>query len=188
MEIWENQSLESLPNEFWKPIKGYEQSYEISSLGRVKSLKRTTKTKVIKTCAILKLKKNPKSGYIQAKLCKNSKIYMPVVSRLVAEHFLEKPVYNCVANHKDCITWHNWVDNLEWISQSENIRYSYASGNSNQKGERNNNSKITFKIAQEIREYFKQNSHLSQREIGEHFSLKREHIKDIINNKSWING
>lgn len=40
MEIYENLSVESLPNEEWRDIVGYEESYQVSNLGRVKSLAR----------------------------------------------------------------------------------------------------------------------------------------------------
>lgn len=181
MEIWENLSLEDIQDEIWKDIKDYEGLYQISSKGRVKSLERKTATKIVKE-KILKLHK---AKYLQAKLCKKSKIWMPVVGKLVGEAFIQKPNYKCVINHKDSIPWNNCVENLEWVSQSENIRYSHYLGNSNQKGEKNNRAKITFDKVKEIRAYFKTNPHLSQKEIGVFFGLKREHVKDIINYKSW---
>lgn len=184
MEIWQNQNLDNLEGEIWKPLLNYESLYEISNLGRIKSLIRKTKTKIIKEEKILRLKQS-RSGYIQVKLCKESKIKMPIVSRLVAEHFLEKPAFKYVANHKNNITWDNRVENLELISQSQNIRHSYQFGNASQKGEKNNNAKITKEIAEQIRLYFTENNHLSQREIAEVFGLKREHIKDILLNKIW---
>ena len=49
MEIWENRQLIDLEGELWLPIKGYEGLYEISNMGRVKSLPRITKTKIIKS-------------------------------------------------------------------------------------------------------------------------------------------
>lgn len=184
MEYYENRDIKNLPNEIWRAIKNYKGLYEISSYGRVKSLKRKTKTNIIKKDMILKINKRH-TGYVQAKLCKNSKIYNPVVGRLVAEAFLDKPDYACVANHKDCVRHNNTVSNLEWITQSQNTRYAYLMGNKSQKGEKNNMAKLTLKKVKEIREFKKKNDHLSQQKIADHFSLKRENVKDIINYKTW---
>lgn len=184
MEIWKNTNLTSLDGEEWKPIKGYEGLYEISNMGRIKSLARKTKTHIVKEDKIIKIQKRH-CGYIQGKLCKGSKSFNPIVSRLVAEAFCEKPSYKCVVNHKDNIRHNNIWTNLEWISQSENVMYAIKQNRRSQKGEKNNSAKITWEIVNKIREYKKNNPHLSQREIGEIFKLSREHIKDIINFKTW---
>lgn len=184
MEHWKNLNIDNLPNEIWKPIKDYEGLYEISNYGRIKSLSRKSKTKIIKDEKILKTFKRH-TGYIQAKLSKKSKLYNPIVSRIVAEAFLEKPSYKCVTNHIDCVRDNNHVDNLEWISQSQNTRYAFLKGNKSQKGEKNNRSKLTMEKVNEIRKFKQNNDHLSQQEIADHFNLKRENVKDIINYKTW---
>ena len=184
MEYWKNTDIKDLPNEIWKPIANYEGLYEISNYGRIKSLPRKTKTKIVKEPMILKVFKRH-TGYIQAKLCKNSKLYNPIVSRLVAEAFLEKPNYPCVVNHKDCIRDNNHVNNLEWITQSQNTRYAFLKGNKSQKGEKNNMAKLTMEKVKEIRKFKEENDHLSQQQIADHFNLKRENVKDIINYKTW---
>ncbi len=186
MEIWENRQIEDLDGEYWLPIKDYEGLYEISNKGRVKSLKRDTKTKIVHEALILKQKKGG-GGYIQVKLSKESKTWMPIVSRLVAEIFKkeEKPLYPCIANHIDHIRHHNWVENINWLTQSQNIRDSYNSGNRTQKGESNNMAKITMEIAISVREFYKENNHMSYKEIATHFNLKDSMIKSIINNKRF---
>lgn len=185
MEIWENRQIEDLSGEIWKPIKNYEGLYEISNMGRIKSLVRNTKTKIIKGDTILKLKQSKKEGYIQSKLSKKSKFWMPVVSRLVAEHFCNPPSYKWVANHKNCIRWDNRAENLECISQSQNIRYVYKLKRNSQKGEKNNGAKINMEIVKKIRKFTEENDHLSQQQIANEFGLKRENVKDIINYKTW---
>lgn len=184
MEIWENRQLNDLEGEIWKPIKGYEGLYEISNMGRVKSLPRKTKTKIMKSHNILRIMKRH-TGYVQTKLCKNSKHIGPIVSRLVAEAFCNPPDYPWVANHLNCIRWDNRAVNLECISQSQNMRYSFKLGRKSQKGENNNQSKINMEIVKKIRKFAEENDHLSQKQIGEKFGLNREHIKDIINYKTW---
>lgn len=184
MEIWQNTQINDLPNEIWKPIKNYEGSYEISNMGRVKTLERRSKTKIVKENKILTLKQS-QFGYIQTKLNKNSKFWMPIVSRLVAEHFCNPPEYKWVANHINCVRWDNRAENLECISQSQNMRYAYRLGRKSQNGEKNHQAKITMEIAKSIRRYKEENDHLSNREIGLKFGLAQGHIKDIVNYKSW---
>ncbi len=185
MEIWENRQLEDLDGEIWLPIKGYEGLYEISNMGRVKSLTRKTKTKIVRGDLILKLKQSSPNGYIQSKLSKRSKFWMPIVSRLVAEHFCNPPVYKWVANHKNCIIWDNRAENLECISQSQNIRYAFKLGRKSQKGIANNRATITMEIAEQIRKYAKENDHLAQHEIGTKFGISREVVKGVLSYKTW---
>ena len=83
-------------NEIWEPVKGYEGLYEVSNLGRVKSLnyKRTKQEKILKPNIT-------KANYQQVHLCKDKKIKILYIHRLVAETFIPNPNnYPCV-NHKD---------------------------------------------------------------------------------------
>jgi len=184
MEIWQNTQLEDLPGETWKPVLNYEDSYQVSNMGRIKAIPRKTRTWEIKYTKILKLK-IINGGYVQTKFSKNGKIYSPIVSKVVAEAFCKKPSYKCVANHINCVRHDNKASNLEWISQSQNVRFSYKIGKASQKGEKNNGAKINMEIVKKIRKFAKENDHLSQQQIANEFGLKRENVKDIINYKTW---
>jgi len=67
-------------------------------------------------------------GYLTAKLSKNSVSKRIPVHRLVAEAFIENPYDLEEVNHKDYNRANNTVDNLEWISHGDNVRYSIAAG------------------------------------------------------------
>lgn len=123
--------------EEWRPIEGYEGYYEVSSFGRVKSLSRTIYTiwkngepgtyfqkgriLVAKECA-----KNKKGWqtYLQVCLSVDGVQKYKLIHRLVAEAFLEHPVGKDYVNHKDGNKHNNCVDNLEWVTQKENIEHS----------------------------------------------------------------
>ena len=104
--------------EEWRDIKGFEGLYQVSNLGRVKSLnyRRTGKE------GILKGKDNGK-GYLFVQLYKEGKVEKPLVHRLVATAFLENPDNLPEVNHKDEKPENNCVDNLEWCSHSYNNTY-----------------------------------------------------------------
>ena len=101
--------------EIWKDKKDYEEHYQVSNCGRIKSIK-FGKEK------ILKLIKD-KDGYLQVTLCKNGIQKNYKVHRLVAEAFLPNPDNLPQVNHKDENKLNNNVDNLEWCTNEYNINY-----------------------------------------------------------------
>lgn len=101
--------------EIWKDIKGYEGLYQISSLGKVKSLK-FGKEK------ILKPRKNT-FGYLESVLCKNGNSKSFKIHRLVAEAFIPNPNNLPCVNHKNENKILNTVENLEWCTYKYNINY-----------------------------------------------------------------
>lgn len=60
---------------------------------------------------------------MRTNLCKDGKMKTYQVHRLVALAYLENPEGKATVNHKDEIKTHNYLNNLEWMTQAENIRY-----------------------------------------------------------------
>lgn len=118
-------SLEEVICEIWKPIKGYEGIYEISNLGRIKSLKRNNNR-----CLIDKIMKQyiGKQGYLQVRLCKNGKSKLHKVHILIANAFIDNPNNLPIINHIDGNKTNNTISNLEWCSYSHNIKHAYDIG------------------------------------------------------------
>lgn len=107
--------------EEWKDIKGYEGLYQISNLGRVKSLSRKVfngNGYYIMNEKILKPKKT-QVGYLKVRLCRKD-IY---IHRLVAESFIPNSNNYPEVNHKDESKTNNRVDNLEWCTHKYNLSY-----------------------------------------------------------------
>ena len=112
-------------NEIWKPIVGYD-GYEISNLGRVKSLERNIVKGRGGLCKIeeriLKSGKD-KDGYSQVVLNKEGKRKTHKIHRLVATAFIDNPNNLPQVNHIDEIKTNNCVNNLEWCDCKYNINY-----------------------------------------------------------------
>lgn len=111
--------------EIWKQIKGFENIYEVSNLGRIKRI-HTSKIKGAgnyeRPEKILSQRKNNK-GYLLVDLYKNNKRSQLLVHRLVAEAFLANTNELPCVNHKDENPLNNNVNNLEWCSQKYNMNY-----------------------------------------------------------------
>lgn len=105
--------------EIWKPIKGYEEIYDISNLGNVRS-KNYGKYKILKP-GIYKGKTN--RGYSSVSLSKNDYSKTFRIHKLVAEHFLEKVTNKPCINHIDGNKTNNSVNNLEYCSYKENTKH-----------------------------------------------------------------
>lgn len=107
---------------------------------------------------------------------------------------------NIQINHKDCDKTHNTLDNLEEVTNSENVRHAYKNGlirvntkkrieaRKNQgiiySGEKCSSAKLTNKQALEIRNLYK-TADISQREIAKQFNVSRECIKDVVTFRSF---
>jgi hypothetical protein len=108
-------------NEIWKDIPNYEGLYQISNLGRVKSLPKNASNQYT-TERILK-PSQPKNDYCRVILTRNKKHKSFYIHRLVASVFIPNPNNYLVVNHKDENKHNNKVDNLEWCTPYYNQTY-----------------------------------------------------------------
>lgn len=110
--------------EIWKDIKGYEGLYQVSNLGRVKSLNYLGHHKeMIKKPSLQKKTTMKSSQYYQTVLYKNGKAKTVTVHRLVAEAFIPNPDNLPQVNHIDHNPLNNKVDNLEWCTAKYNSNH-----------------------------------------------------------------
>lgn len=117
--------------EIWLPVVGYEGIYEISSLGRLKTLSRkintyfggrTTKER------IRKMNTWGEEGYVIYTLSKDGINTSFSAHRLVAEHYIPNPDNKPEVNHKDGNKSNPAKYNLEWVTSSENKQHSHDTG------------------------------------------------------------
>ena len=137
-----------MKKEYWKPVVGYENLYEVSNLGRIRSFDRWVKSKngSIRICRgrILKPYTN-KDGYLCVVLSKNNKQKTFRVNRLVAQAFLDNPNNLPQVNHKDENKQNNNVENLEFCD----IKYNSNFGTRNERiAAKNTNGKLSKPVLQ----------------------------------------
>lgn len=118
--------------EIWKDIPKFEGYYQVSNLGNVRSVERTIKYKDGRTYNYpskhLKQRKDT-NGYLQVGFNVNGNKSNHRTHRLVAETFLAKPKIDLISvNHIDGIKVNNQLDNLEWVTYSENTQKGYDLG------------------------------------------------------------
>ncbi len=102
--------------EIFKDVKGYEGLYEISNIGRLKSLPRNTTRGGIKKLFIVK-------GYYCSNFNKEGKHKQVKIHRLIAEVFVPNPNNYDQVNHKDGNKLNNDPENLEWCTARENTTH-----------------------------------------------------------------
>lgn len=116
----------NIMQEEWKDVRGFEGYYQISNLGRVKSVERVVKKKngtLMKVSEKIRVLSQTTDNYSYVVLAKNGKNKTFLVHRLVAETFIGNPNNLPCVNHKDENKQNDCVDNLEWCTYEYNNTY-----------------------------------------------------------------
>jgi len=163
--------------EQWRWVPGYENIYEVSNQGRVRSYKS-------KTAKLLKPASDPR-GYVPITLHGPTQRFW--LHRLVALVWIPNPQARVEVNHKNGIKSDCRVENLEWVSRSQNIRHAYESGlmpTTFQPGSRNHNTKLTEDDVREIRRLYSQKE-ITQQELAQKYGVSKLTMHRILRELSW---
>lgn len=163
--------------EIWKTIPEFP-GYLLSSEGKVYSEKSGKQ---------LKCPKNGQ-GYPHCNLYVEGKASTKRVHKLMAEIFLQPaPGPKHVINHIDGDKTNNRIENLEWVTQKENIRHSFDNGlQVSLKGEAHGSSKLTKEQVMYIRENYKaRDKEFGGVPLSKKFGVHKQTISDIIHYKIW---
>lgn len=116
-----NQMAEQSKTEEWRVIKDFP-DYAVSNCGRVKRIKRARTARIGR---ILKPRKI-KDGYLRVSLASSTKTPKDkLVHRLVLKAFISPCPQGKECNHKDCNKLNNHVENLEWVTRSQNVQHNF---------------------------------------------------------------
>lgn len=181
--------MNRMSEEIWKDIEGYEGYYQISNIGRVKSLSRLI-TKNLGLKGIMKFYSKEKiktafisRGYVRVALCKNGIPKKQSIHRLIAKAFIPKVDGKEFVNHIDSNRSNNSISNLEWCTSSENNSHAYKYGNNNI-GEKHGRSKFSDEIVNKIRsEYVYGSKEFGSRNLAKKYGMTKTNVLDIVNNK-----
>jgi hypothetical protein len=165
--------------EIWKNIKDYEGHYQVSDLGRVKSLAREDRRGCLIKERILKPSLD-EDGYARVCLCKDGSQISHFVHKLVLLTFVLNPHNKPQINHKDGIKINNEVANLEWATAKENMVHKDIILNKNNRGENHGRVKLDETKVKNIRK-----SSLPPRELAKMYQVSTILIYKIRQNKLW---
>lgn len=165
-------------NETWEPVVGYEQKYQVSDLGRVRSVdhwdgRRNVKGKVLSPG-------NSRSGHVSVSIGKG---HSRSVHQLVMESFRGPCPEGHEVLHGNHIPWDNRLDNLKYGTRSENLKADYAVGVKRllwSLGEQHPNAKLTDGDIRSIR-----SSTLSMASLGRMFGVRYQTIDAIQKKRTW---
>lgn len=178
-----------MEEEVWKPVVGYEGLYEVSNLGRVKSLARkingvcnnlpcvyTKKEKILKT--------DEPSGYHRVMLWYKDKKERKQVHRLVLESFIGPCPEGMECCHSDGDPSNNRLDNLRWDTHSNNQYDCIKHGRHvDNKGENNGMSKLKDGEVWLIKKLLLNG--IKRDKITEMFKISPQNLVNIIKNRTW---
>jgi len=167
----------NLFGENWLDITGTNGVYQVSNLGRVKSLVYYGEEIILKPHF-------DRDGYLRVGLTKNKKYGGYLIHRLVAYEFIPNPENKPQINHKKGIKHDNRVSELEWNTMKENFEHA-KKNNLTLKGERNPKAKLTEKDVLKIREEYPKIGYGALSKLGRKYGVKHCTISDIITRKKW---
>lgn len=181
-------------NEIWKDVSGFEGYYQVSNLGRVKSYDR-----VITERGGITRKHYGRiihhglagCGYAQIHLYVNGVQTVTYAHRLVAAAFIGPCPDGLEVNHKNGNKQDNRVENLEYVTRSENERHSYRvlgrTPSTNLKhgdGQDNTQAKLTDDQVRAIRSIYA-GGKVTQNELAVRFGISQSSVSFIIHRKTW---
>ena len=156
-------------NEIWKPISGYENNYEISSIGKVRNIK----SKRI-------LKNGLAKGYRLAQLSKNGQRKFITIHRLVACTFLG--YQEGVLRHLDGNKLNNAVENLRFGTAKENAEDRDRHGTT-RRGENHSRAVLSNEIVLRIREMASDG--LGPTKIGSILNMNKARVCEVVSRRTW---
>jgi hypothetical protein len=169
--------------EVWKPCVGFTWNYEVSNLGRVRSLGNAGNNR---HGVILKSKVD-RGGYLTIPSMRNNEgvIKTTKIHRMVAQAFIPNPEFKVQVNHIDGDKQNNRVDNLEWCTHKENFNHAVMVG-LRPIGEEHGRHKLTWVDVDKIRhDHIKGDKLRGANALAKKYGVTPRTIKLIVEYEIW---
>ena len=176
-----------MDNEIWADVRRFEDKYQISNTGILRSKKTGLHLK-------------PQTGgcpyyyfmFYDENVRSKQKRVKVMLHRLIAEHFIPNPYFRKEVNHKDGDKLNCAIDNLEWVTKSENSLHAVRTGLSNPTfgiegstaGENNVNAKLNWDKVKEIRRIFVEEGK-TYTEIAKQFDVSYNTVREVVVGTKW---
>ncbi len=168
--------------EEWRPVSGFEGLYEVSSQGSVRRVGPDASGRR-RYIGLVLSGGITKPGYVNYILWKNRKGTNVLGHRVVAKAFTGPCPQGKQINHKNRDKTDNRIENLEYVTPSDNYRHALATGHKAVHGSQHHNSKLTEQAVREIRQLFAAGQ--SDTGIADQFGVARTIINRIRNGHWW---
>lgn len=168
--------------EIWKSIKGYNRLYSVSNLGRIR--RDIGGMGLCKKGRILKQDKG-KNGYLSVNLCKNGVPKRLRTAQIVTKEFIGEPKKNHEVNHKNGIKTDNNLNNLEYLTPSENVLHHYhVLGHKAVCGTKQHMAKLNEKKVLKIRNLYESRIYGTYK-LAKDFNVSQSIIWKVIKRITW---
>jgi hypothetical protein len=168
--------------ETWRDIEGYEGSYQVSDLGRVRSLDRKS-ANGHKLKGMARKLTVDKDGYHVVGLTRDRVMKHLKVHRLVAQAFIPNPDNKPEVNHINGFKTDNRASELEWCTTQGNTAHAIDSGLHDPIGASNGNAKLTEDDVQHIRWLAAEG--VKQSALAREWAVTQTNIRYIVSGRTW---
>ncbi len=177
-------------DEIWRDLKGFEEYYEASNHGRIRSKERKIEMLANGKYPCLKIKKSvilkPRLslGRNASAICHNGIRIDFWTHRLIAETFIPNPKNLTDINHIDGNPSNNKIENLEWCTRSENMQHAHRTGLIKMpKGSKHHSAKLTEEQVLLIRH--RRSNGQTATALGKEFKVSQRTISEICLKHIW---
>lgn len=175
--------------EEWRDIKDFEGIYQVSNMGRVRSVEHdiVMRNNAVKHIGqkVLKLHEGGNNPYLQAYLHKDKKVQNKLVHRLVVSTFIGEIPDGYEVNHINGNKQDNRVANLEIVTSKENKAHAMRIGLFNPHGENQGGARLTNVQAADIRRKYIRGK-IRQKDLANEYNVSQNVIFKIVNNITYI--
>jgi hypothetical protein len=175
--------MHAMLKERWKPIVGFTGYYEVSNMGRVRTVSHFVRkgNGVRYVQGRLRTLQPVDGGYLKVRLYKNDTGHNRWVHRLVARAFLRNPQHKPEVHHRRDPKRNNAVTNLKWVTVAEHARLTRLEGKI-RRGSYNGRSELNTRQITEMRELRR---HQTLRQLATRYGVGESCVSMIVRRRRW---